>query len=310
MESQPQIKSQAQQPAKLNGLITTKNLLTLSNGCANKPVSPKPSTFSVIPLNGAMNSSAKNKESNEKDLVGPKVNPQPMIGPQLPSQNSPGFIGPQLPQKLMEKSHPRIVAHPKNGKILNGNSLVPYDGSSEEEESGSNLSKNSSIQNSSSSGSVVPKSANASTSLNNGSQKAGSIVKEISLKSGTSFKGMQKIVKGNGNGVVNQGGVKLQQVSVNGASQSNKNQQNGGAANNGVQNLLRNQNSKGDTTAIKPETNGKEKWHNPIRVKTDQEERVPTKAAASSIKGWQVSKDTPSPTAAVTPNGWSVTDNK
>ncbi|KAG8041228.1 hypothetical protein G9C98_002216 [Cotesia typhae] len=31
--------------------------------------------------------------------------------------------------------------------------------------------------------------------------------------------------------------------------------------------------------------------------------------AASSISGWEVSKDAPSPTSGATPNGWSVTDN-
>ncbi|XP_012276206.1 ubiquitin carboxyl-terminal hydrolase 36 isoform X2 [Orussus abietinus] len=70
---------------------------------------------------------------------------------------------------------------------------------------------------------------------------------------------------------------------------------------------LKHQNGKSESNG-KAEVSLKEKWHHPVRVKTGQDEKVVTKAA-SSIKGWQVSKDTPSPTSTTTPNGWSVTDN-
>lgn len=297
MESQSQTKLQNQQPVKMNGLTTTKNLLSLSNGCANKAVSPKPSTSGIIPLNGVINSSAKSREINDKETL--QSPSQKLIGPQLPTQRSTGFIGPQLPQKLQDKSHPRLVMHTKNGKVSNGNSLVPYDGSSEEEDSGSNGTKNQALPVTN----LVPKSA-LTTNANNGSQKQGSTAKENSVKSVANSKDTQKNMKGNGNGVVNTGSKVNSQ---NGTLQGIKNQN--GASNNGVSNSFKSQNVKIEAN-VKPETNGKEKWHNPIRVKTEQEERVPTKAAVSSIKGWQVSKDTPSPTAAATPNGWSVTDNK
>ncbi|XP_012255810.2 ubiquitin carboxyl-terminal hydrolase 36 isoform X2 [Athalia rosae] len=305
MESQSQTKLQHQQPVKINGLVTTKNLLSIPNGCTNKTPNPKPSTSGIITLNGAMTSSAKSKEPNEKEIIGPQLPLTKVIGPQLPSQKDTGFIGPQLPQKLQDKdkSHLRLVMHPKNGKASNGNSLVPYDGSSEEEDASSNADKNSALPNSN----LVPKSTLTNTS-NNGLQKSGSLAKENSFKSVTNFKDAQKSSKSTGNGVSN---ASSKLPSHNGSSQSNTKGHNGTSANNNgaVPFSLRCQNLKVDGNS-KAETNGTEKWHNPIRVKTDHEERVPTKAAASSIKGWQVSKDTPSPTAAATPNGWSVTDNK
>lgn len=279
MESQSQAKLQ-NQPLKLNGLVTTKNLLSQSNGCASKTFAPKPSTSDVIPLNGVSNS-AKSKESNDRDMIGPQLAPRPIIGPQLPPQRSTAFIGPQLPQKIQEKNHPRLIMHPKNGKVSNGNSLVPYDGSSEDDDADTNETKNSALPASN----PVPKSS--STTNTNGLQKQNSsTVKEILVKTASGSKDVPKSVNKEENGAA------AKSNGQNGTSQSSKSQN--GSTNNGT----------------KLETNGKDKWHNPIRVKTDQEERVPTKAASSSIKGWQVSKDTPSPTAATTPNGWSVTDNK
>ncbi|XP_046753723.1 ubiquitin carboxyl-terminal hydrolase 36 isoform X1 [Diprion similis] len=299
MESQFQTKLQNQQPAKLNGLVPTKNLSPLSNGCASKTVSLKPSTSCIIPLNGIINSSANRQESKDR-VIGPQLPPQKIIGPQLPPQKSANFIGPQLPQKLLDKSHPRLVMHLKNGKVSNDNSLVPYDGSSEEDETGTNGIKNPTLPNSN----LVSKLATSTKNSTNVSYKTGSLFKENSPKFVAKSKDVQKTVEGSENAIIN---TNSKSASQNITLQGNKYQII--TTNNGVQNSFKSQIVKGEVN-VKPEINGKEKLHNSARIRTDQEERVPTKAGASSIKGWQISKDTPSPTAATTPNGWSVTDNK
>ncbi|XP_063995854.1 ubiquitin carboxyl-terminal hydrolase 36 [Diachasmimorpha longicaudata] len=230
-EMEPQTNKLPSPQPKVNGVNIVKGA---TNGNGVKAMSPKPSTSGV--MNG---------------VNGVKKDQSPVIGPQLPQKvnaQKNSFIGPQLPPKMVDKSQPRLVVHIKNGKVLSGSSLVPYDGSSDEEEV---CGKNG----------VNP----SGKGVNGGIAK----VKEAKEKNPPAMKDVKRDKASSPLG------------------------QNG--------RVSPKQNGKGERVE-----NGKEKWC-PIRVHT--EERIPTKAA-SSINGWEVTKDTPSPTSGATPNGWSVTDNK
>ncbi|XP_034937422.1 ubiquitin carboxyl-terminal hydrolase 36 [Chelonus insularis] len=281
MEPQSQNQLPSPQVTKLNGLTSVK---TLSNGSL-KPASPKPSTSGLLTSNGVCNGSSKNHDTDST-----------LIGPQLPRSKSPnspqtaqktsGFIGPQLPSKIMEKSQPRLVMHIKNSKVLSGNSLVPYEGSSDEEENSSNSKNNVNLNssNSTKSTSTVPNGILKSSKESTETTKA-PVVTKSEIKSVKPVNQIQTQKSPSPSLTQNGSSNSPSQKHQNGKSESS---------------------SKSDSK----ETNGKDKWYYPIKVKTsNSEDKVSTKAT-SSMNGWEVSKDVPSPTSAATPNGWSVTDNK
>lgn len=54
----------------------------------------------------------------------------------------------------------------------------------------------------------------------------------------------------------------------------------------------------------------KERWTAYSKVRVDSEQKVHTKASAAvNNKGWQVSKDSSSPSSTTAANGWLVSDN-
>lgn len=298
MEQQIQSQVQAQQTVKLNGSMTVNNTLSSSASPMNKTITPKASTSGLLSLNGLINGTSTNKDNtdnSETNLQLPTNKNTGLISLNT-TQKSTNFIGPQLPQKLQDKSQPRLIMHIKNGKILNGNSLVPYDGSSEEED----VNYIGTLKNHIQSNSNTPTKTNISACTTNGTQKC-SPAKNNSPKVILSSKEVQKFLsKTNGSSVSqNQAIVTQCTKTQNGSSCST------------VTSTIKYQNGKSETNG-KTENgsnNSKNKWHQSVRVKSGQDDKIATKATSSSMKGWQVSKDTSfSPSSNAAPNGWSVTD--
>ncbi|XP_043587192.1 ubiquitin carboxyl-terminal hydrolase 36 [Bombus pyrosoma] len=288
MEQQTQSQVQAQQTVKLNGTMTVNNTLSSSGSPMNKTITPKASTSGLHSLNGLINGTSISKDSTDNSETNLQISTNKNAGLQFNTQKSTNFIGPQLPQKLQDKSQPRLIMHIKNGKILNGNSLVPYDGSSEEED----VSSIGTLKNHTNSNTLAK--TNTSASTTNGTQKC-------SLTKNGSPKVNLNVSKTNGSSVSqNQSNVTQCTKTQNGSSCST------------ITSTIKYQNGKSETNGKTENSNNnsKSKWHQSVR-KTGQDDKVITKASSSSMKGWQVSKDTSfSATSTVTPNGWSVTDKE
>lgn len=286
MEQQTQSQVQAQQTVKLNGTMTVNNTLSSSGSPMNKTITPKASTSGLHSLNGLINGTSISKDNTDNSETNLQISTNKNAGLQVNTQKSTNFIGPQLPQKLQDKSQPRLIMHIKNGKILNGNSLVPYDGSSEEED----VSSIGTLKNHTNSNTLAK--TNTSASTTNGTQKC-------SLTKNGSPKVNLNISKTNGSSVSqNQSNVTQCTKTQNGSSCST------------ITSTIKYQNGKSETNGKTENSNNnsKSKWHQSVR-KTGQDDKVITKASSSSMKGWQVSKDTSfSATSTATPNGWSVTD--
>ncbi|XP_050480458.1 ubiquitin carboxyl-terminal hydrolase 36 [Bombus huntii] len=288
MEQQTQSQVQAQQTVKLNGTITVNNTLSSSGSPMNKTITPKASTSGLHSLNGLINGTSISKDNTDNSETNLQISTNKNAGLQFNTQKSANFIGPQLPQKLQDKSQPRLIMHIKNGKILNGNSLVPYDGSSEEED----VSSNGTLKNRTNLN--TPTKTNTSANTTNGTQKC-------SLAKNGSPKINLNVSKTNGSSVSqNQSNVIHCTKTQNGSSCST------------ITSTIKYQNGKSETNGKTENSNNnsKSKWHQSVR-KTGQDDKVITKASSSSMKGWQVSKDTSfSATSTATPNGWSVTDKE
>ncbi|XP_003704791.1 ubiquitin specific peptidase 36 isoform X2 [Megachile rotundata] len=293
MEQQTPSQVQTQQTVKLNGTVTVNNTISSPGSPKNKTVTPKPSTSGIISLNGSINGTLLNKDNTGHSETTSQVSLNKSTMLQFTSQKSPNFIGPQLPQKLQDKSQPRLIMHIKNGKILNGNSLVPYDGSSEEEDINSIVP----LKNHTNS-STTPK-TNTSTGTTNGTSK-NSAIKNNLPKTILSSKETQKSTSktnGGNNITQNQNTITQCMKTQNGSSVSI--------------NPITYQNGKTEANGkTESSSTNKSKLHQSVRTKVTQEEKVVTKATNSSMKGWQVSKDTFSPTSTAVPNGWSVTDKE
>ncbi|XP_071870273.1 ubiquitin specific peptidase 36 [Bombus fervidus] len=288
MEQQTQSQVQAQQTVKLNGTMTVNNTLSSSGSPMNKTIAPKASTSGLHALNGLINGTSISKDNTDNSETNLQISTNKNAGLQFNTQKSTNFIGPQLPQKLQDKSQPRLIMHIKNGKILNGNSLVPYDGSSEEED----VNFIGTLKNHTNSNTLAK--TNTSASATNGTQKC------PPTKNG-SPKANLNVSKTNGSSVSpNQSNVTQCTKTQNGSSCST------------ITSTIKYQNGKSETNGKTENSNNnsKSKWHQSVR-KTGQDDKVITKASSSSMKGWQVSKDTSfSATSTVTPNGWSVTDKE
>ncbi|XP_033310815.1 ubiquitin carboxyl-terminal hydrolase 36 [Bombus bifarius] len=288
MEQQTQSQVQAQQTVKLNGTITVNNTLSSSGSPMNKTITPKASTSGLHSLNGLINGTSISKDNTDNTKTNLQISTNKNAGLQFNTQKNANFIGPQLPQKLQDKSQPRLIMHIKNGKILNGNSLVPYDGSSEEED----VSSNGTLKNRTNLNTLTK--TNTSANTTNGTQKC-------SLTKNGSPKINLNVSKTNGSSVSqNQSNVIHCTKTQNGSSCST------------ITSTIKYQNGKSETNGKTENSNNnsKSKWHQSVR-KTGQDDKVITKASSSSMKGWQVSKDTSfSATSTATPNGWSVTDKE
>ncbi|XP_060811363.1 ubiquitin carboxyl-terminal hydrolase 36 [Bombus pascuorum] len=288
MEQQTQSQVQTQQTVKLNGTMTVNNTLSSSGSPMNKTITPKASTSGLHALNGLINGTSISKDNTDNSETNLQISTNKNAGLQFNTQKSTNFIGPQLPQKLQDKSQPRLIMHIKNGKILNGNSLVPYDGSSEEED----VNFIATLKNHTNSNTLAK--TNTSASTTNGTQKCSP------TKNG-SPKANLNVSKTNGSSVSqNQSNVTQCTKTQNGSSCST------------ITSTIKYQNGKSETNGKTENSNNnsKSKWHQSVR-KTGQDDKVITKASSSSMKGWQVSKDTSfSATSTITPNGWSVTDKE
>lgn len=282
--------SQNQQTAKVNGTTSTKGVSTSIPISTNKTVVSKASTSAECPANGSLGELTNDNGNSDNTLIGPQLPAQRSVESILPPQkytdSSPST---QSSQKTQDKPQPRLVMHIKNGKVLNGNSLVPYDGSSEEEDTCSLGSTKNQASN------IV--SRVNSINATNGVPKC-SVTKDAS-KLVANCKETQKVnAKTNTNSI-----PATTQATV---VQYTKTQS--GSNNNSRICLSKHQNGRVEMNS--QAERDQDVWHQPIRTKSVQEEKVPTKATSSSIKGWQVSKDNPSPASTGTPNGWSVTDNR
>ncbi|XP_033213289.1 ubiquitin carboxyl-terminal hydrolase 36-like isoform X2 [Belonocnema kinseyi] len=291
MEPETQSQFKIHQSIKVNGAITsTKSFLPISLNSESKHSNSKPSTSANITQNGS--DSQKHKEySNQPATI--SQTSQKINGIHQSGQKSSSFIGPLLPQKLQEKSQPKLVLHTKNGKVSNGKSLVPYARSSDDEENNSgNAPKAQNIENSSN---LKPNPFNSSNS--NNVQKGLVSKKDSSPKPGSNSK---DLLKTNGSCSASSNLKPL-----NGLLPLAK-LQNGSSNGNGVikqSSSPKHQNGKSESNG-KSETNGKDKWSSPVKTKNSEDGKL-----AASSNGWQVSKDTPAPSSAAIPNGWSVTDN-
>lgn len=276
--------SQNQQVVKMNGTTSAKNVSTsLSNSTNKSPVS-RASTSAGCSANGSSSGLSNDlSNSNKTTLIGPQLPPQRSIELNLPVQKSSDTISTQLSQKTQEKSQPRLVVHIKNGKVLNGNSLVPYDGSSEEEDNcspGSGTSKN--------------QTSNPVSRINvtNGVPKF-LLTKDVEAKTISNSKELQKTnLKSNTNDL----STTMQVTIVDCTKIQNRSNSNGRIS------ILKHQNGKTDMNG-QSEQRDKDKWRQTVRVKNGQE-FVPTKAATNNIKNWQVKDTTPGGSS----NGWSYTE--
>ncbi|XP_076619386.1 ubiquitin specific peptidase 36 isoform X2 [Colletes latitarsis] len=294
MEQQTQTQVQNQQTVKLNGTLTINNTLSSPGSPMNKNISPKPSTSGLISLNGSVNGTSISKEIIESSEISSQALASKSTELQFSIQKGTNFIGPQLPQKLLDKTQPRLIMHIKNGKILNGNSLVPYDGSSEEED----ITSIGTLKSNTNSNTLLKTNISPS-GANNGMQKSSTVKNNLS-KTIINSKDIQKSAsKANGNSISQNQTNITQYTKI----------QNGSSCNI-ITSVIKYQNGQSETNSKTENSNNKTKWHQSVRVKVGHDEKVITKAASSSMKGWQVSKDTFSPSSAATPNGWSVTDKE
>ncbi|KAI4501237.1 hypothetical protein M0802_003610 [Mischocyttarus mexicanus] len=278
-----------QQAVKMNGMSSEKSVLSSSS--SSKPVNPKASTSDIY--NGSVNGSPINKSGIEGSKIGEQLSVQKNIGLQLPLQKFTNISGTQLSQKSPEKSQPWLSGQFK--KVLSGNSLVPYDGSSEEEETNSSVSnKNRAVTTN-----VSATKINFSPTVANGAQKVSTVKDSLHKTVPTSKEIQITVMKQSNNSTSSSQSSSVQCTKIQNVSNGNSSLTS-----------LKHQNGKSEING-KTENSNKEKSYHPIRVKTSQEEKVLTKTtSSSSMKGWQVSKDAFPSISNPTPNGWSVTDNK
>lgn len=283
--------SQNQPTAKINGTTPVKSVSTSLPNSTSKSLVSKASTSAGCSANGLSSELSSNNDHSGNTSIGPQLPAQRSVESNLPAQKcNDNAVSTQSPQKIQDKPQPRLVMHIKNGKVLNGNSLVPYDGSSEEEDTCSfGITKN---QTSNTVSRVN------STNVTNGVPK--NPVAKDSSKLVANCKETQKAnAKTNTNSISPTTQATVVQYTKTMQSESN---------NNSRINLSKQQNGRAEMNG--QTKRDQETWHHSVRTKNVQEEKVPTKATSSSVKGWQVSKDTLSPASTKLPNGWTITDNR
>lgn len=289
--------SQNQQTAKVNGTTPVKSVSTSLPSSTSKSLVSKASTSAGCSANGSSSELSGNDDSSANTLIGPQLPAQKSVESNIPTQKCTDTTvtvstqkAQQSPQKAQDKPQPRLVMHIKNGKVLNGNSLVPYDGSSEEEDTCSFVTVKSQESNT--------VSRVNSTNTTNGVPKCP--VAKDSSKLVANCKETQKTnTKINTNSIPTTTQATVVQYTK---TQSVSN-------NNSRVSLSKHQNGRAEMNIGQTERD-QETWHQPVRTKSVQEEKVPTKATSSSNKGWQVSKDTCSLSSTGMSNGWLVIDNR
>lgn len=306
MKSKSQNAGLSVQPSKLNGAITK---TSASNGIITKPsIKSTPG----IPSNSCdvTNGSTKKLVENADSVAVTTSLKVSNAGVNSPSKST-KFIGPQLPSRHFENSQPRLVMHIKNGQVSNASSLVPYDGSSEDDDAKNSEPQNSTVMKHCSgngtttfakivanSNDISSKSSkNGSTSISGNSKQSGPNLVNPKLQNGSTTSTIATAITS----------LTITTTTTSATTTTTSNNTDNGITTNST----KHHNGKTETNGRNGEANGKDKLH-PIRVNTTvgNDDRIFTKAAASSMNGWQVSKDAPSPTSGSTPNGWSVTDNK
>lgn len=276
--------SQNQQIAKMNGITFAKNVPTSLSNSTNKSPASRASTSGCSANGSSSGLSNDLGNSNKPTLIGPQLPPQRSIELNLPVQKFDDTVSTQLPQKTQDKSQPRLVVHIKNGKVLNGNSLVPYDGSSEEEDNCS-----------SGTGTLKNQTSNTASRITNGVPKC-LVAKDVVKTTSNSKESQKANSKSNTNGVST---TTMQVMIVDCTKAQNRSNSNGRIS------LLKHQNGKTETNG-QSEQRDKDKWRQSVRVKNGQEETVSTKAATSNVKSWQAKDITPSLSGPS--NGWSCSD--
>ncbi|KAL6259800.1 hypothetical protein P5V15_009711 [Pogonomyrmex californicus] len=279
--------SQNQQITKVNGTTSAKIVSTsLSNSTNKSTVASKASTSAGCSVNGSSSGLSNDFNSSKPTLIGPQLPPQRSIELNLPVQKSNDIVSTHSSQKMQDKSQPRLVVHIKNGKVLNGNSLVPYDGSSEEEDNCT-------------SGTVTSKNQMSNTTprinITNGVSK--SLAKDV-IKTTFNSKETQKA-----NSKSNSNGVSTTTMQVVDCTKTQN-----GSNSNGRISVLKHQNGKTEMNG-QSEQRDKDTWRQTVRIKNGQDETVPTKAATNNVKGWQA-RDAASPNVSGSCNGWSNNDNR
>lgn len=273
-----------QQTAKVNGAASTKNVLTSLASSTNKSLASKASTSAGCSTNGT-SSELSDNDNSDNTLIDLQLPAQRGIELNLPIQKCIDTVSTQPPQKTQEK--PKLVMHVK--KVLNGNSLVPYDGSSEEEDSCSFGTPKNQVSN------TISR-VNSNANVINGVPKR-SVAKDQVSKTVSGVAKEKANPKSNTNSI----STTTQATIIQYTKPQN------GSNNNGRVSLLKHQNGKAETKS--QAERDKDTWHQSVRIKNEQEEKVPTKVISGSIKGWQGSKDIPSPTYIGMSNGW-LTDTR
>lgn len=277
--------SQNQQIVKMNGTTSAKSVPTSLSNSTNKSPASKILTSAGCSANGTSSGLSNDLGNSSKPaLIGPQLPPQRSIELNLPIQKSSDTVSTQSPQKMQDKSQPRLVVHIKNGKVLNGNSLVPYDGSSEEED---NCSSGTGTLNKSQTSNTASR-----INITNGVPKC-LVAKDVAK---TTSLGSKELLKSSSKSITN--GVSTMQVTIVNCTKTQN-----GSNNNGRISVLKHQNGKTEANG-QSEQRDKDKWRHNVRIKNGQEETVPTKAAISNVKNWQTKDTAPSLSGSTTTNGW------
>lgn len=278
--------SQNQQNAKMNGIASAKNVPNSLSNSTNKSLISKASTSGGCSTNGSSSGLSNDLGNSSKPtLIGPQLPPQRNIELNLPVQKSNDTVSTQLSQKMQDKTQPRLVVHIKNGKVLNGNSLVPYDGSSEEED---NYSPGT--------GTLKNQTSNTTSRINvtNGVPKC--LAKDVA-KTTSNFKESPKInSKSNTNGVST-----TMKVTIVDCTKTQN-----GSNSNGRISTLKHQNGKIETNG-QSEQRDKDKWRQTSKIKNGQEETVSTKAATNNFRSWTIMDGS---NHSGSTNEWLCADNR
>ncbi|XP_003425328.1 ubiquitin carboxyl-terminal hydrolase 36 isoform X1 [Nasonia vitripennis] len=264
--------SKGNQPFSYTNGISSKTLDSNGSSNGSKSLTSSPS--------GSKNGeNCSTSSSKLKDEQGAPTPPPPPPLPPLPppSQARRNFIGPQLPPH-MEKN--RLQESSKSGK------LVDYDGnSSDDEENNGSLKTNRDDR-------------DVFKTVNNSSKS----VKINSNGHSCSPKGSKSPLNHNGgfHHTLSNGNDEKAEPGSSGSSSGSSSRSSS----------PKNGSSNGKEQYSGPVDKSKERWTAYSKARIDSEQKVYTKASAAiNNKGWQVSKDSSSPSSSTAANGWLVSDN-
>ncbi|XP_058794208.1 ubiquitin carboxyl-terminal hydrolase 36 isoform X3 [Phymastichus coffea] len=276
-----------------NQVMSTKNDSSISknpqsfsnsNGFSSKLLDGNSGSKLTPPSKSDENGSSSKPKDQENNSVAPSPPPPPPPPPLTSSTNKRrNFIGPQLPPH-MEKN--RLYELSKNSK------LVDYDGDSSDDDGKNGSSSSKSLRDER----QIVKSTNNSLSPGSSSNKT---------------------IKANGNGYSHSPEISRPPSTQNGNGHHSLS--NGVDASNGVGSSSSGCSSRGSSPRESSPKNGHsvngkaehnnggspstdDKWYNPKGRSDPPEQKVYTKASVN--RGWQVCKDSSSPSSAAPVNGW------